>query len=383
MPPDRVARNPTHQLPDTASHDKLGEWSDEVSRHRTAASRTVIGSVMMDRNNPFSWTLHVVSIAGVDFRVHWSLPALFIVYCLTLGPTLGLAFSGVVVLVLLLHEVGHVIAARATGGTADEVQLAFFGGLAPAQPGPGHLAQFLTAGAGPLVNVLICILTYPGLYAPEMVRPILTFHFPVTELHPEALAVELLALTFIASWFLLLINLLPVHPLDGGQMTFAALASLYPPEIVHRGMVYFSFGAAVLLMLTGVVVQWSGLVLLGAIVLAVNLVQAIQLSQGESTEDSFMGYDFSQGYTSLERSAGEDTDREPRKSTWQQWKSKREEQKEQEARERRLQDEMKLDELLAKVHEQGYQSLTAAEKRVLERVSTEYRERSKKQSSES
>jgi hypothetical protein len=120
-------------------------------------------------------------------------------------------------------------------------------------------------------------------------------------------------------------------------------------------------------------------VILGAIVLAVNLMQSVQDGSAEFRDDSFMGYDFSQGYTSLERSSGKSVEKEARPSSWQRWKERRQARKEQFERERQEQDEAQLDALLAKVHEHGIESLSPAEKRLLQRVSTEYRERSKRQ----
>src|SRR5207248_2419203 len=59
---------------------------------------------------------------------------------------------------VLLHEFGHCFAARSVGGDAQEVLLWPLGGLAnvdvPARP----LAHFLTAAAGPAVNIVLAVL---------------------------------------------------------------------------------------------------------------------------------------------------------------------------------------------------------------------------------
>jgi Zn-dependent protease len=333
----------------------------------------------MDRNHWIFWSLLVGRLFATEIRLSWMLPALALVLVIQCGWQIGLAFFGMIVLAVLLHEFGHVFAARWTGGGADEIVLSPLGGLAMAQPGPGCAAQFLTAGAGPLVNLLLCAALFPWSYAPQAIPAIFLPVIPVTRLTSEGLWGELGLLAFSASYLLLVINLLPVIPFDGGQMLQASLASRYPSEVVYRGLIYAGYGTAAVLMFAGILVPWAGLVLLGAIVLVVNILQSTHGGGGDFPDDSFMGYDFSQGYTSLERSSGT-VESEIRKSSWQRWKERRRAKREQQARERQLQDEAQLDVLLAKVYEQGYSSLTFAEKRLLNRVSHKYRDRTKRQS---
>ncbi len=133
-------------------------------------------------------------------------------------------------------------------------------------------------------------------------------------------------------------------------------------------------------MLAGLVLQMSALIFLGAIILVINIVQSAQGGRHDFEEESFMGYDFSQGYTSLERSSGGGSP-ETRKSKWQRWKEDRQKQQAEQERERQLQDEAQLDALLAKVHEHGMDSLSFAEKRLPQRVSTKYRDRTKREPS--
>lgn len=335
---------------------------------------------MLDRHSLFFWSLPLMRIAGVEVRVSWMLALVAVVIGLQAGWVLGFTYVALMFLVVLLHEFGHVIAARATGGSAEEIVLSPFGGLAAATPGPGYPAHIITAAGGPLVNLVICGLLFPGLYAPAFLPQVLLPEVPIVELHSESLGMELMLLTFHASWVLLVINLLPVIPFDGGQMLQAALSMRLPAERVFRGMIVAGFVTAVLLMLGGLIWDWAGLVILGALVLVINLMQSMQEGSGDYRDDSFMGYDFSQGYTSLERSSGPTTETEVKTSSWQRWKERRQARKLQLDKERQEHDEAQLDALLAKVHEQGMQALSPAEKRLLQRVSTEYRERTKRQS---
>ncbi len=335
---------------------------------------------MMDRHSLIFWSLPIFRAFGTDVRVSWMLPLLAPIYMILNGWQLGLALFASMVLAILVHEFSHVFGARLTGGSADEIVLWPLGGLAMAQPGPGPKAQFLTAAAGPFVNLVLCGLLFPSSYAPDhLARALNPFITPINRLTSETLVTDLCLVAFSSNYVLLLINLLPVIPFDGGQMLHAALSSRLPADRVFRGIVFAGFFTAVMLMVLGLLLEVPGLIVVGAIVLAMNLMQSSQGSLGEYQDESFMGYDFSQGYTSLERtSVG--PDREPQPSGWQRWKERRKAQRDQAARERQQQDEAQLDALLAKVHEQGFDSLTAAEKRLLHRVSTEYRQRTKRPS---
>jgi len=334
----------------------------------------------MDRTL-FFWSIPVGRIAGVEIRVSWMLPAFAVVAVLLMGLALGLTYSALLFTIVLFHEFGHVIAARSTGGSAEEIVLSPLGGLAAAIPGPGYPAQIITAAGGPLVNFVICSLLFPGLYAPETLPRVLLPELPFALLQVETLGIQLCLLTFHISWVLLLINLLPVFPFDGGQMLHGALSMRMPADRVFRGMIVGGFVTAGVLLVGGLVANWAWLAVLGAIVLAINIMQSFQEGSQEFRDDSFMGYDFSQGYTSLERTSGRTADKESKQqSSWQRWRDRRQARREQQARERQENDEAQLDSLLAKVHDHGVQSLTPSEKRLLQRVSSEYRERTKRQS---
>ena len=58
-------------------------------------------------------------------------------------------------LIVLLHEYGHALACRQTGGTADEIILWPLGGVAFVRPPPRPGAELWSIAAGPLVNVVL------------------------------------------------------------------------------------------------------------------------------------------------------------------------------------------------------------------------------------
>jgi hypothetical protein len=114
---------------------------------------------------------------------------------------------------------------------------------------------------------------------------------------------------------------------------------------------------------------------LGAGLLAFNLRESHRQLMAESFDESFMGYDFSQGYTSLERSVPVET--EVRPGVLRRWLTRRRAVREERSRVRAEEAERELDLLLAKVHTFGIDSLTDTERRTLKRASARYRGRSK------
>jgi hypothetical protein len=92
-------------------------------------------------------------------------------------------------------------------------------------------------------------------------------------------------------------------------------------------------------------------------------------------EDAPFGYDFSQGYTSLEggQQAPATTPRRKRPNWFQRWLQKRAAQKARREQEAREAEERRMDDLLEKVQREGIHSLTDEERRFLNRVSARYR----------
>jgi stage IV sporulation protein FB len=91
-------------------------------------------------------------------------------------------------------------------------------------------------------------------------------------------------------------------------------------------------------------------------------------------EESLFGYDFSEGYTSLERDQPAPPPRR-RQSWFQRWLQRRAERKMRREQETREAEERRMDELLEKVQRVGMQGLTDEERRFLIRASARYRNR--------
>ena len=111
-------------------------------------------------------------------------------------------------LTVLLHEFGHSLACRQVGGQADQIVLWPFGGVAYVAPPPRPGATLWSIAAGPLVNVVLLPLF--------LALTMLAREQGWGTSHPDAYQ-------FLGSmaWLnsrLLMFNLLPIYPLDGGQI---------------------------------------------------------------------------------------------------------------------------------------------------------------------
>jgi Zn-dependent protease len=110
--------------------------------------------------------------------------------------------------IVLLHEYGHSLACRSVGGRADQIVLWPLGGVAYVQPPFRPGAELWSIAAGPLVNVILV----PVIYGVAWVLPALG----VTGLSPDFWS--WLNTLFYINFVILIFNLLPVYPLDGGQI---------------------------------------------------------------------------------------------------------------------------------------------------------------------
>lgn len=111
--------------------------------------------------------------------------------------------------IVMLHEFGHALACRSVGGRADQILLWPLGGIAFVDPPSRPGATLWSLAAGPLVNVaLLPILGGLTLLISYAMSP---------DLHALLRSVAVINLG------LLLFNLLPIYPLDGGQILGALL----------------------------------------------------------------------------------------------------------------------------------------------------------------
>ena len=157
-------------------------------------------------------------LAGVNVFLHWSW---FIVAVLAVNQRRD-DYSSLVwnaaeyvalFVIVLLHEFGHALACRQVGGQANQIILWPLGGVAFVAPPPRPGATLWAIAAGPLVNAILLPIA--------LVAAMVSQWMGWGEAWPD-LQGFLWAMVFI-NIGLLIFNLLPVYPLDGGQILQALL----------------------------------------------------------------------------------------------------------------------------------------------------------------
>ena len=169
------------------------------------------------------WSITVARIAGSEIRIHLTFLILLawigIAEYIQGGPAAaldGVLFIVAVFACVVLHELGHALAARRYGITTPDITLLPIGGLARLSRIPENPAEeIVIAFAGPAVNLLIAAILIVILGA--RIDP--TALASIENAEPGFLA-RLAAVNI----FLLLFNLIPAFPMDGGRVLRAILA---------------------------------------------------------------------------------------------------------------------------------------------------------------
>lgn len=158
-------------------------------------------------------SLHLFRFSGIDVFLHWSwfLVAVFEIQDRARSYssiTWNLLEYLALFLIVLLHEFGHALACRQVGGRANQIVLWPLGGVAYVDPPPRPGATLWSIAAGPLVNVgLLPILGVTVLVARAQGLPAAI---------PNVY--DLLTSVFWINVGLFVFNVLPIYPLDGGQI---------------------------------------------------------------------------------------------------------------------------------------------------------------------
>jgi hypothetical protein len=115
------------------------------------------------------------------------------------------------------------------------------------------------------------------------------------------------------------------------------------------------------------------MIAIGVVVYLVARLESRMLEEGGYLDDTLFGYDFSQGYTSLD--AGAATVRPRREGALKRWRNRRSELRRQRRLAKDAAQDQRTDEILAKLHTQGRSALTEEENRFLITVSAKYKKR--------
>ncbi len=174
------------------------------------------------------WSVRLFSVSGIPVLMHWTFLLLlaWILYAnLAAGQTFAQALKSVGFVLALfacvvLHELGHVFAARRYGIGTRDVTLLPIGGLARLERMPDDPKQELVvAAAGPMVNVVIAAVLYVVLAFDSGLATVESVKYLGQDFLTHLLWVNVI---------LVLFNLLPAFPMDGGRMLRALLATRMP-----------------------------------------------------------------------------------------------------------------------------------------------------------
>jgi Zn-dependent protease len=165
-------------------------------------------------------SFRLFKLFGIDVFLHWSWFLLaFYIYGIqgskdnTLSMTLLVLIYLTLFLIVLLHEFGHALACRSVGGQANQIVLWPLGGVAYVSPPQRPGAVLWSIFAGPLVNIILV--------------PILSIIWWIAAAAGWEDAMPAVYTYVYVMWLvnlvLLIFNMLPIYPLDGGKILYALL----------------------------------------------------------------------------------------------------------------------------------------------------------------
>ncbi len=170
------------------------------------------------------WSYRIARISGIDVRVHATFLLLLVYIAFsnyraggTEAAVFGVVFICLLFLCVVLHEFGHALAARRFGIRTPDITLLPIGGVARLERMPDNPMQELAvAVAGPAVNVVIAILLWLVIG-----RPLGIQDFAVLDQPGSSLLLQLMEVNIM----LILFNMIPAFPMDGGRVLRALLAT--------------------------------------------------------------------------------------------------------------------------------------------------------------
>lgn len=346
----------------------------------------------MNRSAAGSWSLRLGRWRGVEVRLHLHLPllALFVLLAasipspslLGLRMTVPQALTGLAILVasIVLHEAARSLVARRVGGRTNLVVLGPTGGWAqphlPSDP-PAHL---VTAIAGPLTYLAIIVASGCGLalvgeenllnlfspFAPKFINTESPFHFAAQ-------------LTVWINTWLLLVSLLPIQPCDGAEVLRSMLWPLVGRASASAAAAHISYFAAAMCallalilqeqMLSDVLPQWFPLA-----VLSVLLVYGGNRAARQRQYD--VGLDIDEWESDDEQWLNADWLDDDRAAVLvEHLHQKQQDAIDRKRREREDREDARVDDILAHMHEVGFDRLSDEEQAILKRASRRYRQR--------
>lgn len=344
------------------------------------------------------WTFRIGQFRQIEVYVHWFHPLWMVLLFLNwvhphYEPEIiayaAVTLTVVYLAIVFLHEYGHCWMARRLGGYADRIVLWPLGGLAMVQARNTPRDEILVAAAGPAVNVLI------GTVLATAIVPLLgwaalnPFGNPFADPQAFAWLYELNVVTrwsiymlrgvYFANAYLLVFNLIPCYPLDGGRILLGLIGLRLPFDRATRIATTIAMGIAIAMAMAGFFLASFTLVLVAvfAFLMAYQQRRAFELGayyydDGTASwgEDSFSSAE------SWRAEGGEGrivpSTRVRRSGPIRRWLDRRRRVKARRAREAKARMRTNVEEILEKISRDGMGSLTSTERRFLDEASAHY-----------
>jgi Zn-dependent protease len=221
-------------------------------------------------------SLRIGRIYGVDVNVHptFGIVLLWAIWRWGFGPDRGawqLVLGLVLVLLLLasilVHELGHCVMATNCGIRVLDITLWPFGGVARIEQAPSQpRTEFLIAFAGPATNLAVFMTLLPVLLLIGVTAGWDTV-FPGGDPLERLTLTSMLGYLALTNLLVMLFNLIPAFPFDGGRMLRASLVPGLGRERATRIAVLLGFAIAVAFVVLGAWERSLLLVILGVFVI--------------------------------------------------------------------------------------------------------------------
>ncbi|WP_395741665.1 site-2 protease family protein [Prosthecobacter sp.] len=194
------------------------------------------------------WSFRLFTLAGTEVRVHATF-LLLLMFVASQSYLSGQGASGAVgsmVFIItmfacvVLHEFGHVLAARGYGIRTPDITLLPIGGVARLERMPRKPSEeFVVAISGPLVNVIIASVIYLGVGINAVFHPGYNF-LGAGGFFEKLMMWNILMVVF---------NLIPAFPMDGGRVLRAIFASFMEYTVATRRAATIGQGIAMMVTL--------------------------------------------------------------------------------------------------------------------------------------
>jgi stage IV sporulation protein FB len=335
------------------------------------------------------WSLSLGHWAGIHVRVHIFL-LLFAVLSLAYMPvdlywpaflTLAVATAS-----LALHEAAHALAALRVGGKVDTVILGPVGGLVSPRVPDEPEVQLFVALAGPIMHLSLVVVAAVGLALAgnanilELLQPLNLSLYDESSTNTWLLIGKL---TLWLNWMLMLLNLLPAYPFDGGPifraMLWPALGRRTARVVTGRAgmLVGVLIAAAALLQfgppeLDSFTFVKLPLVMLGIFVFF-SARQDLVSDWSEDLFDDVSGYRVrSDGVDLL---APMELENDEEEAVLVEHQRRQGEPREPRRQSQEACEDARVDDILARLHDTGMSQLSSEEIEILQRASERYKQR--------